>query len=215
MDVIGVLTLLFVLAAGVAAVLLLRRPFLRRLAGVVLGLASLATFVTTVQPLWHNPERGPGGLLTVFIVWVAVAFGGLGLACGLWFGAALFGRRPTLASWAATIAVGALVTGIIMPPLLYLQVEIRTAAHSADLSASIGSASAELFARSHPALLKVFHYTAGRAEALVGYAQGSDTGPFYYLYLTRDGARWRVTRVESVDNRTDAVVQCFTIPPYR
>lgn len=216
MDVIGALVIFLVMAVGAAAVLLLPVGFARRWITAALALTAVALLVTAFHPLWSNPAHGPGGLMGVFIAWAALVFGGAGLSLGLWFGAMLFSRRPTLASWVVTFALAALVAGAVLPPVLYLEVEIRTAVHSEDLSESLGSVSAQVFARPHPALLKVFRYTANRAEVLAGYGvDASSTDPVFYLYLTRDGARWRVTRAVSIDNSTDAMADSFTMPPYR
>lgn len=216
MDLIGALVVFLVMAVAAAAVLLLRAGFARRWIATALALAALALSVTAVHPLWRNPQHGPGGLMSVFIAWAGLVFGGTGLALGLWFGAMLFGRRPMLASWVVTFALAALVAGAILPPILYLEVEIRTAAHAGDLSESLGSVSAEVFARPHPALMKVFRYTARRAEVLAGYGTDANaTGPVFYLYLQRDGVRWRVSRAVPIDNSIDALAECFTVPPYR
>lgn len=213
MDAIGALMLFVVTAVGTAAVLLLRAGFARRLAGAILGLTGPALLLATVHPLLINPQHGPGGLMTVFIVWAGLVFGGIGMTCGLWFGALLFGRRPTLAGWALTFAIAALLSGVILPPVLYLTVEVRTALHASDLSESIGGVSADVFTQPHPPLMKVFRYSAGNAQVLVDYGPARG-GPAYYLYLRRDGVRWQVLRFQPVDNTSDACTACFTVPPY-
>lgn len=216
MDAIGALMLGLIAIVGATVVLLLPAGFARRLAGVTFALIGLGSLLSAVRPLWRNPPRGPGGLMTVFIIWAALVFGGIGLASGLWFGALLFGRRPMLASAALTLALAALLAGAALPPLLYFSVEVRTAVHAADLIEAIDGASAELFARSHPELLKVFRYAPARAEVLVGYGPDPGAGGrTYYLYLQRAGARWCVQRVEPVDNGSGAVIGWFTVPPYR
>lgn len=215
-DAISALTLGLVAIFGLAAMLLLPPGFARRLAGVTCALVILGAMLSSVRPLWRNSPHGPGGMMTVFIIWAALIFGGIGLASGLWFGALLLGRRPRLAAAALTLALAALLAGAALPPLLYFVVEARTALHGADLIGAIDEAAVALFARSHPTLLKVFRYAPARAEVLIGFSANADAGvETYYLYLQRSGGRWRVQRTEPVDNRSDARTGWFTVPPYR
>lgn len=216
MDAIGAFTLGVVAVVGSVTVLLVPAGFAKRLAGITCSLIGLGTLLAAVRPLWRNPPGGPGGLMTVFIVWAALVFGGVGLASGLWFGALLLGRRPTLAAAALALALAALLAGAVLPPLLYFAVEARTALHATDLIRAIDEASVDLFARSHPALLKVFRYAPARAEVLIGFgADPGAGGETYYLHLQRADGRWRVQRVEPVDNGSGAVAGWFTVPPYR
>lgn len=210
MDAVGAFQLLLVTIVGLSLALLCRSRFARLTLVLTTAIVDAGLVLAAAWPVWPN-LTGFGGVRLMIAAWLTTAVAGLMLALLLW----LTGRRrhrSALPFTLAALALASLIAGVIVPPSLYVAVEVRSGLELPALRSTIDGAVAVVIGRPPPDAIRVFGCRRGRVAVLVTYDGPQPAS--YYLRLSRHDGAWRVDHWLPVNSDSQAITGNFTVPPY-